>query len=331
MTSQDEKFLQQIKDNKNFLIIIPDRPDGDSLASALLLENVLEEMGKTTYLYCGVNIPEYIRFIPGWDRVMHNLPSNTDVNLLVDNSSMALLEKFNNDPNSIAFKTKPFIIVDHHSEVESDISFATLNISRPNNASAGELLYQIFTENSIELNLDAKKLVAQSILSDTLGLTTQLASSTTYRIMADLIDGGVDRAELEELRREYSKMDERVFRYKANLMQRTEMYFDGDLAICVITEDEAFDVGTLYNPGPLILSELLMLKGLKVAIALKTYNKRLTAAIRCTHGNDIAHNLAVQFGGGGHAYSAGFKLDNWDGDLTKVKNDIINKLDELLK
>lgn len=331
MSDKDKKFFDLINSSEQILVIIPDRPDGDSLASALLLESILEEAGKKVFLYCGVNIPEYIRFIPGWDRVSPDLPNKADMSILVDNSSLALLEKFDKSHQSISFKTKPFVIADHHGAVKCDIPYATVNITRQENASAGELLYQVFKENGHKFKLEELKLVMQSILSDTLGLTTQLANAETYRIMAELIDGGVDRSELEDQRREYSKMDERVFRYKAELMQRTEMYFDGDVAICVITEEEAFDVGTLYNPGPLILSELLMLKGLKVAIAIKTYHNKLTAAIRTTHGHDIANALAEQFGGGGHSYSAGFKIDDWNKDLTAVKNDIISKLAELLK
>jgi phosphoesterase RecJ-like protein len=330
MITNDDEFLDLINKASKILVIIPDRPDGDSLASALLLESVLERQGKKVYLYCGVNIPEYIRFISGWDRVMPELPSNADISILVDNSSMALLEKFNDSRYSLPFKTKPFVIADHHDSVISDITFATHNITKPNYSSVGELLYNIFKIAKFELNVDEKSLVMQSILSDTLGLTSQLATANTYRLMAELIEGGVSRPELEELRREYAKMDERVFRYKAELMARTEMYFDNSVAICVITEEEAYDVGTLYNPGPLILSELLMLKGLKVAIAIKTYHNRLTTAIRATNGSGIAHDLAVSFGGGGHAYSAGFKIDNWDGDLTKVKNEIINQLSDLL-
>jgi bifunctional oligoribonuclease and PAP phosphatase NrnA len=331
MIENDKKFFDLINDSQSILVIQPDRPDGDSLASALLLENVLEQIGKQVYLYCGVNIPEYIRFIPGWDRASPDLPMKADMSILVDNSSLALLEKFDKKPESISFKGKPFVIADHHSAVECDIPYATLNISRPNHASAGELLYTLFKENNLAMDLPAKKLVMQSILSDTLGLTSDLATAQTYRIMAELIESGVNRAELEDLRREYSKMDERVFRYKAELMQRTELISDDQIAICVITEDEAYDVGTLYNPGPLILGELLMLKNIKVAIAIKTYKKRLTAAIRCTHGNPIAHNLADQFGGGGHEYSAGFKIENWDSDLNSVKSQIITKLADLLK
>lgn len=327
----DTQVKEILESAQTVLVIQSDRPDGDSLASALYIEEVLEQRGKKVMLYCGVAIPEYLRFIEGWDRVTNELPRSIDATIMVDNAALVLLEKFDQSPDAMFIKTKPFIIADHHAAVMSDIPYATHNISRDGYASAGELLYEVFTEYAYQSNLRAKQLVMQSILSDTLGLTNDLATPRTYRLMADFIEAGVDRVGLEEARRAYSKMDERVFRYKGQLIQRTEFLFDGAVALCVITEAEAYDVGTLYNPGPLILSELLMVKNVRVALAIKTYHNRITVAIRCTHGTPLAHELAKKFGGGGHAYSAGFRLDENNLSLSDATANIVSALKELLK
>jgi phosphoesterase RecJ-like protein len=330
MTKDVAEAFNVIKESHNILVIQSERPDGDSLATALMLEDILEESGKKVSLYCAVTMPEYIRFIDGWDRVSNEIPKNIDASILIDNSALALIEKFDTSVHSMFIKTKPFILIDHHALVNTDIPYITHDLSKENYASAGELVYDLFSNNGYKISLQAKKLATQSILSDTLGLTNDLATSKTYRIIADFIDDGVDRAELEENRRRLSKMDRRVFEYKAQLMERTEFYFDNELAVCVITDTEAFDVGTLYNPGPLILSELLMVKDVKVAIAIKTYHNRATAAIRCTHGNDVAHKLAERFGGGGHPYSAGFRIENYNGDIAELKASIVSYVKELL-
>ncbi len=323
-----QELTNLINSNQQILVIVPDRPDGDSISSALLLEEILENQGKTVYLYCGVNIPEYMRFIPGWDRISPEIPTNFDMAILVDDCSLKLIEKYDKAV-PYALKTKPFVIIDHHENVKSDISYASLNVSEPGYSSAGELIYDIFKE-STDISLTAKKLVLQSILSDTMGLTNDLATANTYRTIADLLDAGVERAELEEARRELSKMDESVFRYKAQLINRTVLYKDGEIAICVIPESELYDIGTLYNPGPLILGELLMISGVKVAIALKTYQNRATGAIRSTYGNPVAHNLAIKFGGGGHPYSAGFRIEPYDNDTQKLVTKIISELGQLI-
>lgn len=325
-----KRFLELINNSKTILVIQPDRPDGDSLASALALEEILSDYDKDVKLYCGVNIPEYIRFIDGWDRVSNTIEKTPDLTILVDDASKILLEKFENTPLFHSITTRPFVVIDHHQNVTTDIQYCTLNLTEPNYSSAGELIYSIAKELKLPISLTARKLVLQSILSDTMGLTNDLANANTYRLVADIIESGVSRTELEEARRAYSKMDINVFSYKADLIKRVQFYNENQIGLCVIPESEAYDIGTLYNPGPLILGELLMVKNLRAALAIKTYKNHATVAVRCTFGTPIAHQLAESFGGGGHDYSAGFRVQPYDGNLTLLKESIIQKLEQLL-
>jgi hypothetical protein len=62
-----DKFSEFIKDKQHICIIQAENPDGDSLGSALALEEAL--VGKEVSLYCPVDIPKYMRYFSGWDRV----------------------------------------------------------------------------------------------------------------------------------------------------------------------------------------------------------------------------------------------------------------------
>src|SRR5580704_9176227 len=74
------------------LIIQADNPDGDSLGSALALEQILGDLGKQTYLYCGMEIPTYLRHLTGWSRVSRDVPHKFDVSIIVDTSADSLLD-----------------------------------------------------------------------------------------------------------------------------------------------------------------------------------------------------------------------------------------------
>ena len=51
----------------------------------------------------------------------------------------------------------------------------------------------------------------------------------------------------------------------------------------------------------------------QIAIAFKTYNNNhITAKIRSNYGFPIANKLAEHFGGGGHQYASGFKVNTTD-------------------
>ena len=50
-----------ITDAQKILVIQAENPDGDSLGSALALEEILSDIGKVVALYCPVDIPKYLR------------------------------------------------------------------------------------------------------------------------------------------------------------------------------------------------------------------------------------------------------------------------------
>jgi len=331
MTYPDsERVNQLVSDANHILIIQADNPDADSLGSALALESILGELGKHTYLYCSVDMPTYLRYMPGWDRVSKDIPSNFDVSIIVDASTMTLFDAFQDPDTKGRLASKPCIILDHHEITDNPIPFATTTINDGSRASTGELIYIISKELEWPMNTDALEFIASTILGDTQGLTNELAKADTYRIMAELIDQGVDRPKLEETRREYGKMPEPIFRYKAKLIERTELYADGRLAVVTIPQSEINEYSPLYNPAPLIQNDILQTVGIQLAIVLKHYDSgRITAAIRANNGATVAGTLAEHFGGGGHKYASGFKLT--DGKpLNEVKSECIRKATELL-
>lgn len=331
MTYPETEQLQQLITNaERILIIQADNPDADSLGSTLALEHILKELGKKTYLYCAVDTPSYLRYMPGWDRVTKELPTQFDLSIIVDASTMTLLEALQDPNNKGILASKPCIVLDHHEITDNPVSFATVTINDGTRASTGELIYIIGKELHWPMNVSTLEFIANTILGDTQGLTNELAKAETYRIMADLIDQGVNRPQLEEIRREYGKMPEPIFRYKAKLIERTELYADGRLAIVTIPQSEINEYSPLYNPAPLIQNDILQTVGVQLAVVFKQYdNGRITAAIRANNGATVAGTLAEHFGGGGHQYASGFKLT--DGrPLNEVKSECIRKATELL-
>ena len=120
MIKDIDKLKQAIDDSQDILIVQADNPDGDSLGSALALEQIFHDMGKTPHLYCGVSIPDYLKFLPGWDRVEKEIPNKIDATIIVDTSAHTLLEQLKM-PLVTLIASKPVIVLDHHHSVECDI------------------------------------------------------------------------------------------------------------------------------------------------------------------------------------------------------------------
>ena len=326
----EEQIRNILNDAHKIVIIQADNPDADSLTSSLALENILHSMGKEPVLYCGIDMPEYLKYLTGWDRVEKEIPHSFDASIIVDTSSMTLLEKLQDSGSQGWVASKPVIVLDHHANTENNISFASVVINDHTKVSTGELIYSLAKKLELPLDASSGSFIMTSILADSMGLATENTSAQTYRVMAELVELGVNRPALEEQRRAYNKMPQEIFRYKAKLIDRTEISEDGRIALVTVPQQEINDYSPLYNPAPLIQADHLQTGGVLVSIVLKSYDSgRVTAAIRCNQGAGIAAKLAENFDGGGHDYAAGFKLENKQ--LDQVKNDCFRIAHELLE
>jgi len=330
MNPDYEKIAEIVNSAQTIVVLQADNPDADSLGSALALEQILHSIGKDPLLYCSIDMPGYLRYLSGWDRVGNTLPSHFDASIIVDASTLSLFEKLFSTGRQQQLISKPSIILDHHGSVADPINFATVMLNDPSSSSTGELIYYLAKDLNWEIPIIAQEFLMTAILGDTQGLSNSLTVASTYRALGDMVEAGVDRPALEEARRLESKMPEVIFRYKAELIKRSEFFLDNRLAIVTIPQNEINEFSPLYNPPQIIQNDLLQTAGVGISVVLKSYDDgHITAAIRGNPGSGICDQLASHFGGGGHKLSAGFKVQ--DGrSLEEIKNECIDTARQLL-
>ena len=290
------------------VIVQAENPDGDSLGSALALEELLAEAGKEVALYCAIDIPKYMRYIPGWDRVVKDWPPQYDAAIIVDTSAEALLQQALTTAGvRHFFETHPVIVIDHHQSAEGDLPFETTAIIDSTAVATSEIIYNMAKEADWTITPAAAESMFISIQADSLGLTTPSTTAKSYQVAAELVAHGAVPATIENRRREYMKKPADILEYKGKLIERIEYHLDGKLATIHIPWDEIETYSDRYNPSVLVLEEMRMVEGVEVAVALKTYpDGKVTGKIRVNA--PIAHEVAGYFGGGGHEYAAGFKV-----------------------
>lgn len=328
--SAENEIAKAVGAAKKIVILQADNPDADSLGSALALEAILSEQDKEVSLYCAVDVPDYLKYLEGWSRVAKDLPTNFDLSIIVDASTIDLFERLSQDSSKSWLATKPCVVLDHHSETSNNISFASVVLNEHEASSTCEVIYTLCKDVDWQIPADAQPYLLTGILGDTQGLSNQLARAKTYHVVGELIEAGVDRPALEEQRRAASKMPETIFKYKAKLIERTELHADGRLAMVTVPQQEINTFSPLYNPGPLIQPDMLQIEGVVIGIVCKVYDDgRVTGMIRCNPSAAIASELAASLGGGGHPFAAGFKVQ--DGrSYEEVKAACIAKTTELL-
>ena len=328
------KLAELVDQARRIVVIQANNPDGDSLASALALETILGELDKQVDLYCETTTPDYLKFLAGWDRVTDVFPSPVDLAIMVDNSAASLVEI--HQPGRLTAKT-PLIIIDHH-PTPSTISQASLIINDPTQVATGQLIYRLANDCQWPINPEAAKYLASSILSDSLGLTSQsmAGNSAPLRVLAELVDLGADLPGLHQQRLERLKISTALVAYRGQLLNRIDWQLDGRLAVLVISHEEIKSISSRYNPT-VILDEMRLVEGVKIAIGFKQYNNdrgqlvRVTARIRCFGQTKIARAVAEFFGGGGHPYAAGAKWTGDNLDLDQIKTDVCRLVQDELE
>lgn len=319
-------FSEFVKDKNRICVIQAENPDGDSLGSAIALDYLLGD--REVSLYCPVDVPKYLRYFTDWSRVTNEFDFKADGYIIVDTAAEVLLSKLLDDS---AIKNRlynvPVLVIDHH-ETPDDLNFPHESIIEVRPACA-ELIYSIAKDQNIEINVEAAETIFQGILSDTLGLTSSSVTAETFEIAAELTRLGAVISDLEDRRREFMKKSPRILDYKADLIKRIEYSLDGELATVHIPWDDIREYSDEYNPNVLILEEMRLVEGVKVAVAIKTYpDGKVTGKIRTASEAPIAEKIAGYFGGGGHPQAAGFRT--YDTTYEEVVRDLVKIVPELL-
>lgn len=314
-----------IDDAHKIIVIQAENPDGDSIGSSLALEEILGDQGKEVVMYCPVEVPKYLRYITGWDRVVSHFDVTADLAIIVDTAADVLITKVLETPGVRHFlESHSVLVIDHHT-TESNLSFDHTILSEDAVATS-EVIYKLAADNHWPINSQAAENMLVAILSDSLGLTTQNVTHNAYYVAGKLTELGAKVATIEERRRQFMKKTPEILAYKGALISRIEYFLDGKLAVVHIPWEEIQKYSDQYNPSVLVLDEMRLVEGVELGVAIKTYpDGKITGKLRANI--PIAEKVAGYFGGGGHEYASGFRAYE---EYDKILAELITATDKVL-
>jgi nanoRNase/pAp phosphatase (c-di-AMP/oligoRNAs hydrolase) len=197
----------------------------------------------------------------------------------------------------------PIIVVDHHASHPETERVAALSVADENASSTCEIVYRFFMDMNVRFTEAEAKALFLGIAFDTRHFI--LAKSTTLKIVADLIDAGVNAQEALTLLSMPMEESERIARLKAS--RRVRLLKVGEWLI-VLSHVSAYQASA---------ARALISLGAHVAIVAGQKDDKLRISMRATQdfyrktdfhlGRELAKPLGEHFRGmgGGHAISAG--------------------------
>ena len=301
-TGPYHELAAAIESANHILVLQPDSPDGDSLGSALGLEEILGDLKKTVHLYSYKEPEPYLHGLEGWDRVSQDMPKNFDLTILVDTGSPALI-KSALEHHFAGLTAKPFFIIDHHT-ARQEFGFAVVEIVEEAVAAA-ELITKICLKLKWPINERAANKLASALLSDSLGLTTSGTTADSVETLAELTRCGANLYELYKTKREAGALSQDLLHLKGKLLESVEFFEDGKLAIAEINPDTVTRYKDIAEPYTLILGEMQWTKGVELVAVFKNYGSKINVPLRSTTG--VANSIAEKFDGGGHPNAAAYR------------------------
>ncbi len=290
-----KNFVEKIKNAKTIAIMGHKNPDGDSLCSVLALARLIEEnFGIQPVCTYDGNIPDCLDGVPLRPRIKYferiDLSQQFDVAIVMDYGNPVHI----GGPRPIVDNAKFVIEIDHH---KNENNVGTLCINDDTAAATAVIVYKIMRMGNLTMDSYTADLLALAILTDT-GNFKFVRNGDALRIMADLVDSGVNIRNLIEL---MNNKPRKAVQLEARTAANAEFLYHGRLAVATICKK---DYKYLDGRGEMVLNLLGQIQGVEYIVLLKEQKQEQIGISIRSRKKPIDH-IAEALGGGGHERAAG--------------------------
>ena len=316
MESNCLDLKKHIEEAESIIIFSHVNPDGDTLGSNLALNIVIEKFfkKKADSVFVGF-LPNIYSYLPAFSKFkdVQTIDKNKkyDLAIAVDVASKDRMVM----GTSIYENAKYKVNIDHH---VTNVGYGDLNIVDGNAACVGMILYKIFNEWKIKVNLDTARCLYTSLMTDTGCFKYDNTSPESFIIASELLKSGVSPA--KEYRACYETKPQSMVQFQAYVVSNTIFYNNGKIAFSKITRSDMskFNATDDYTEG--IVEILRTSKNVEIAAILKETKEGYTKVSLRSKNVDLTP-IVIDFGGGGHKFSAG----------CTIKKPVAIAFDKLLK
>lgn len=305
-------IFDKIKAYDTIIIHMHQRPDGDCYGAGFGLKHILKATYPGKKVYVVGETTDYVSFLGTPDEISDDVYDGA-LAIVVDTATPDRVS----DPRYV--NADYIIKIDHHIPVKDYGDHQYVDTSRP---AASQIIAEFQkASKDWEMTMEAAEALYTGIVTDTGRFKYRSVSADTFRVVADLLDFGLDFTPI--LRRLEIKTENQM-KLQGYVLQNFEKTEHGVAYIKMTPEIIAKHEVTLEEATSLV-NELSVLEDCPVWMLFAEYEEGFVRARMRSKGPAI-DQLANQFDGGGHAMACGANLGTWD----KV-DALVRAADELVK
>ena len=322
-----DALCERLCENKSTLIIYHTHSDGDAVGSAFALREIFRLMDIPAICACSDEVPERLRFLSdsaqGSVLIEAGMELGHERVISVDSASPTQL----GDMFHILHKDID-LMIDHHAR-------GTVYADHYIDASAsatGEIIYEIAARFAEDGKIDALSpylltCIYAAISSDTGGFRYSNVTPRTHRIAAELIEAGIDAADINHKLFESKTLAQVCAEGLA--IESLELYFDGRVACSSISYREKQKYGVEEADLDTMIEIPRSVMGVEVAFVVRQPDEKpyFRVSMRSSCDFDVSA-ICARFRGGGHVRAAGcgIEAENIEQAIKKILDAISEKL-----
>lgn len=302
MLNAFKKLQQFIDANQQLAIVTHRRPDGDAIGALLALGALLESSGKEVSLYCFDELPNYLTFLSGTEKIKSQIDDfwrQAKAIIIVDCGDLSMV----GIPDE-SFTGKCLAVIDHH---VSNPLYGEVNVVESTAASSSEIIFNYFKFSRLAIDKAAATALLTGIYTDTDGFSNLGTTPESLAIASELLKLGANFKEVTANTLQNKSVASLKLWGKA--LERLRLDRDKGIAITVLRQTDVDECQARPDDAEGIASLLNHLADVKMSMVLRELpDGTVKGSLRTTNELIDVSKVAKLLGGGGHMKAAGFTV-----------------------
>jgi len=339
MNKNEIKEVKALLSSPKNIVIVPHRnPDGDAMGASLAMYYYLKKKGHNATVVAPNDYPSFLKWLPGSKDVFKFDMQNRQSKSAIDEASIVFLLDFNalhrvgsDMQNTLEAFDGTYIMIDHHQEPDAIAKYLYSDISI---CSTCQMVYH-FLEKLSDVDVvdaDIATCLYTGIMTDTGSFRFPSTTSTTHRIIADLIDKGAENAKIHN--DVYDASSYSKIQLLGRALSNMKVIKDLKTAYISLSQDELNEFNYQKGDTEGVVNYALSLEGIIFAVIFieDVEQKIVKISLRSKGKFSVNKFSRAHFDGGGHDNAAGGKshesldatISNFLKILPNYKNELIH-------
>lgn len=321
MTMMNEILIQasdMLKAHASWIIFTHKKADGDAVGSATALIKAGMNLNKRVKWFSpDERLPETYKFLSCFDVHVY-----AEEFAFSDSHELYIFLDCSNESRSVkgydAHKGINALNIDHH---EDNSHYCRINCVDGKASSTCEVLYRIFKAGNWNITKSIAESLYTGIFTDTGSFTFSNTSPLTHRILAELIELGVQPSHMADMISQNKSVP--GFKVWADALSRVKTFGPENIfAVSWLSAEDFREAGADLTENEGLPSMLMTLRGVKfIAMLTENLKGEIRASFRSREGSPFcAGEFARLLGGGGHERASGSFVEF--GTLNECVNEI---------